>query len=154
MKALCFTALLATVIACSTPRTDQPAATSSSRMLSVSEGDQLFIAVHKVRPQAQAQYEQFMAKSWYPVARRLASKDAKFGENLRRRWRLVSVKPGSDSLLTYFFVYPASEGVGAGGTWGIYRAGGASDDVVVRDSTQWARWVDRAEGYIVVRKEY
>jgi ketosteroid isomerase-like protein len=121
-------------------------------VLEISEGDTALVAMHKVRPQARAQYERFMSQTWYPAARRLASKDATFGSAFSRRWRLVSLEPGSDSLLTYMFVYPAFQDA-PGTTWEIYRAGGASKDQVARDSTRWSQWA-RSEGFAMVRDEY
>jgi ketosteroid isomerase-like protein len=121
-------------------------------VLRVREGDTAFVAVHKVRPEARAEYERFMSQRWYPAAKRLANKNTSFADAFGRRWRLVGVEPGSDSLLTYMFVYPAYRESPAS-TWDIYRAGGTPDAEVARDSTSWVRWA-RTEGFVMVRDEY
>jgi hypothetical protein len=121
--------------------------------LTVTEGDTVLIFMHKVKPEHRADYESFMNEKWAPAAKKLAGQNAGFAEAFTRRWRLVPLEAGNDSLLTYVFVYPMIRGDTPGGTWTIYRAGGASDEQVAQDSTAWMQWAD-GEGFLTVRDEY
>jgi hypothetical protein len=139
MRASYLPAILLVTLACSASTSGQPAPSSEgvAPSLAIQEGDTVIILMHKVKAEHRADYERFMNDKWAPAAKKLASQNAAFGEAFRRRWRLVPLGAGDDSLLTYVFVYPAFRGDAPGGTWAIYRAGGASDEQVAQDSTAW-----------------
>ena len=155
MRALRLTAMLTAALACSgasTPGQPTPSP-GAAPPLAIQEGDTVIILMHKVKPEHRAEYERFMREKWAPAAKKLASQNAAFAEVFNRRWRLVPLQAGDDSLLTYVFVYPQFRGDAPGGTWGIYRAGGAADEQVAQDSTAWMDWA-RGEGMVTVRDEY
>jgi hypothetical protein len=148
-------AILALLAACSssTSNPQSEPSPSTAPMLEVSEGDTVIVFMHKVRPEHRSHYESFMTEKWYPAAQKLASKDAAFADAFSRRWRLVPLEAGDDSLLSYVFVYPMLRGTSRS-TWDIYREGGVSEEDVARDSTQWAEWARPEGGTVTVRDEY
>ena len=91
-------------------------------------GDTVWVVVHRVRPESQAQYDSLMQSVWAPASRRAGEKYPAYGRLAAERRRYVPTQLAGDSTYPYVYVYFGRPDIppSPGGGNNVLRAAGLS----------------------------